>query len=86
MIRAIDPSPCPSYRGVADEDRAHHLAQARSGVDVTAATERLCSVMDALVEASVPGAYEGASRSLAVDCATGAISSSGFEVFCHRAP
>ena len=67
MCRAIDPTPVPSFRAVADHGRALHLAAARSGVDVEAKGALLDAVSDALLEASVPAAYKGASSSLAVD-------------------
>ena len=67
LCRGIDPTPVPSFRGVPDHERALHLAAARSGVDAQANAARLDAVTDALVEASVPTAYKGASSSLAVD-------------------
>lgn len=67
MVEAIDPSPVPSFKGVCEEDRAQHLAEARAGVDQEVMTERLHLVMDALVEASVPEEHTAASTSLAVD-------------------
>jgi hypothetical protein len=67
LCRAIDPSPVPSFRSVANEERALHLAAVRTGVDAEAKGALLDSVSDALVEASVPAAYKGASSSLAVD-------------------
>ena len=67
LCRGIDPTPVPSFRGVPDHERALHLAAARSGVDAEANAARLDAVTDALVEASVPTAYKGASSSLAVD-------------------
>jgi hypothetical protein len=65
--RAVDASPVPSFAGVADDARAARLAAARAGVDADARRARLVHVVDALVEASVPGAYKTASSSLAVD-------------------
>jgi len=67
MTRAIDPSPVPSFKGVADDDRAEHLRGVRAGVDPEAAGARLSRVLDTLVEASVPEAYKAASSSLAID-------------------
>jgi hypothetical protein len=67
LCRGIDPSPVPSFRTVADNERGLHLAAARSGVDAEAKGALLDAVSDALVEASVPEAYKGASSSLAVD-------------------
>jgi hypothetical protein len=67
LCRGIDPTPVPSFRGVPDNERVLHLAAARSGVDAEANAARLDAVSDALVEASVPGTYKGATTSLAVD-------------------
>ena len=67
MTRAIDPSPVPSFKGVAEGDRAAHLEKARAAVDVEATGARLSSVLDALCEASVPETYKAASTSLAID-------------------
>ena len=67
MAIAVDAAPVPSFRGVAEEDRAAHLDAVRRDVDAEAANERLEEVLDALVEASVPERYKAASRSLAVD-------------------
>jgi hypothetical protein len=67
ICRTIDPSPVPSFRSVPDDERALHLAAARSGVDAEAKGARLDAVSDALLEASVPAAYKSASSSLAVD-------------------
>ena len=65
--RAIDPSPCPSFKGVAENDRHAHLVDHRLGVDPLQAVLRLETVMDALIDASVPEVYKNASRSLAID-------------------
>jgi hypothetical protein len=67
MIRAIDPSPVPSFKAIAEEDRAAHLAAVREGVDVEKTMTRLLFVLDSLVEASVPEPYKRASSSLAID-------------------
>ena len=67
MIRAIDPSPCPSFKGVADDDRLAHLQRQRSEVDQVLAALRLETITDALLDASVPEVYKEASSSLAVD-------------------
>ena len=67
MIRAIDPSPCPSFKGVAENHRLAHLQSHRSGVDQVLAVLRLETVTDALIDASVPEVYKDASSSLAVD-------------------
>jgi hypothetical protein len=67
LCNSIDPSPVPSFRSVPDEQRSLHLATTRTGIDVEAKAARLDRVSDALVEASVPVAYKGASTSLAVD-------------------
>ena len=67
MVGAIDPAPVPSYRGVTEGDRAAHLEAVRDNIDTEAQEERLQSVLDQLVEASIPARYKGGSRSLAVD-------------------
>ncbi|MGH7746260.1 MAG: hypothetical protein ACREQ5_16100, partial [Candidatus Dormibacteria bacterium] len=67
MIASIDPSPVPSFKGVAEEERAAHLQGAREGVDAEAARAALNRAIDALIEASVPEAYRYASSALAVD-------------------
>ena len=67
MIRAIDPSPCPSYKGVPEDHRLSHLERQRSGVDQVLAVKRLETVTDALIDASVPEVYKNASSSLAAD-------------------
>ena len=67
MCEGIDPSPVPSFRGVAEDQRALHLAAARTAVDAEAKAALLDQVSDALIEASVPEAYRRASSSLAVD-------------------
>jgi len=67
MIRAIDPQPVPSFKGVPDAGRAQHLADARAQLDADQAGVRLAGVLDALVEASVPDAYKFATSSLAID-------------------
>lgn len=67
MTRAIDPSPVPSFKGIAEDDRAAHLERARAGIDAEARTTRLHQVIDALVEASIPEAYRSASSGLALD-------------------
>jgi hypothetical protein len=67
LCRGIDPTPVPSFSGVPDDERALHLAAARTGVDAEAKRALLDGVRDALVEASVPGTYKSASSSLAVD-------------------
>ena len=60
MIRAIDPSPCPSYKGVPEDHRLSHLERQRSGVDQVLAVQRLETVTDALIDASVPEVYKNA--------------------------
>jgi hypothetical protein len=65
MVRVIDPSPVPAFRGTVS--RAVILAEARREVAVLKLRQRLDSVTDALVEASVPDRYKSASKSLAVD-------------------
>jgi len=67
MLSAIDPAPVPSFRGVAEDDRGVHLGAVRDGIDTEAKEERLQSVLDALVESSIPERYKTASRALAVD-------------------
>jgi hypothetical protein len=67
MTRVIDPTPVPSFKGVADDERAEHLAAVRAPVDSEAAAARLVGLLDALVEASVPVTYHHHSTSLAVD-------------------
>jgi hypothetical protein len=67
MCAGIDPSPVPSFRGIEDSGRTLHLAARRSGVDTVAKAALLDHVGDALVEASVPATYKGASAALAVD-------------------
>jgi hypothetical protein len=67
MTRAIDPAPVPSFRGVTHADRAAHLGAVRARVDVEGVELRLVTVLDALVEASVPQDYKNRSSSLAVD-------------------
>lgn len=67
MVRAIDPTPAPSFKGVADADRAAHLEAVRRGVDREAAQLRLTAVLDALCEASVPERFCAMSSSLAID-------------------
>jgi len=67
MIRAIDPSPCPSFKGVPEGNRLPHLQSHRSQVDQVLAVLRLEMVTDALIDASVPEVYKFASSSLAVD-------------------
>ena len=67
MIRAIDPSPCPSFKGVEEKDRLSHLESRRTDVDQVATVLRLETVIDALIDASVPEMYRNASSSLAVD-------------------
>jgi hypothetical protein len=67
MLSAIDPAPVPSFKGVAEDDRAAHLKAVREGIDTKAAEARLQRVLDALVESSIPERYKASSRSLAVD-------------------
>jgi hypothetical protein len=67
MIDTIDPSPCPSFKGVAQEDRLAHLEGRRSNVDQSVATLRLEMVTDALIDASVPDNYKQVSSSVAID-------------------
>ena len=67
MLKVIDPAPVPSFRGVAEDDRAAHLHAVRRDVCAQVQEERLQRVLDQLVEASIPERYKGLSRSLAVD-------------------
>jgi hypothetical protein len=67
MVKTIDASPVPSFRGVAHDDRATHLDALRAGIDAEAKEERLSFVLDQLVEASVPNRYKAATHALAVD-------------------
>jgi hypothetical protein len=67
ICRAIDPSPVPSFGGVAEGDRAARLEAARAGIDTGAGTAGLHQVIDDLVEASIPERYKMASSSLAID-------------------
>jgi len=67
ICRGVDPSPVPSFRTVADDERALQLAAAQTDVDTEAKGTLLDCVSDALGEASVPNVYKGASCSLAVD-------------------
>ena len=67
MCHGVDPTPVPSFRSVPEAHRALHLAAARSGVDAVAKEAHLAQLCDVLIEASVPVAYQNASRSLAVD-------------------
>lgn len=67
MVKAIDPSPVPSFRGVGEDDRAAHLKAARHGVDAEMKEARLDQILDRLLEASIPVRYKTLSRSLAVD-------------------
>ncbi|MGH9298185.1 MAG: hypothetical protein ACRDZP_09475 [Acidimicrobiales bacterium] len=66
LCSSVDPSPVPSFRGVAEPDRRGHLDAVRRAVP----NERLVhleQLVDDLVEASIPDAYRSASSSLAVD-------------------
>jgi len=66
MMRPIDPSPVPSFRGVAPPKRSGHLARRRAGIETASKEAMLTGLIDALLEASVPAAEEG-HRCLAVD-------------------
>ena len=66
MMKPIDPSPVPSFRGVAPLKRPGHLAKKRAGIETTAKETMLVGLIDALLEASVPKA-KGEHRCLAVD-------------------
>ena len=67
MCQGIDPTPVPSFRGVAERHRGVHLAAARTGIDTQAKAALLAGLCDALLESSVPEIYKRASSSLAVD-------------------
>jgi hypothetical protein len=67
MMRAIDPSPVPSFKGVEEQGRGEHLRVTRRGIDPHTARRRLDDVVDALLEASVPDDYKAGSSSLAID-------------------
>ncbi len=67
IVKAIDPSPVPSFKGVAVNERAAWLRAAREGVDRSAKETVLHRVAQGLVEASVPAQHKVASRSLAID-------------------
>jgi hypothetical protein len=66
MMKPIDPSPVPSFRGVAPLKRPGHLAKKRAGIETTTKETMLVGLIDALLEASVPKA-KGEHRCLAVD-------------------
>jgi len=66
MMKPIDPSPVPSFRGVAPLKRPGHLAKKRAGIETTTKETMLVGLIDALLEASVPKAKRE-HRCLAVD-------------------
>jgi hypothetical protein len=66
MIKPIDPSPVPSFRGVAPLERAGYLAKRRAGIETATKEAMLIGLIDALLEASVPKAQKR-HRCLAVD-------------------
>ena len=65
-MKPIDPSPVPSFRGVAPPKRAGHLAKRRAGVEAVSKEAMLVTLIDALLEASLPEA-EQHRRCAAVD-------------------
>ncbi|MHB1488742.1 MAG: hypothetical protein ACYCS7_14320 [Acidimicrobiales bacterium] len=67
MCKGIDPTPVPSFRDVAEDERAAHLEDVRAGIDAEAKDALLHRVIDSLIEQSVPEAYKSASSSLAID-------------------
>src|SRR6266508_2875987 len=67
MIATIDPTPVPSFRSVANDDRAGHLAHRRAGIDTETRQACLLAIVDALVEASIPDTHKHTSTSFAVD-------------------
>ena len=66
-MKAIDPSPVPSFKGVGPNERASWLKAARSGVDPTAKRAVVHRVAQDLVDSSVPAEHKDSSRSLAID-------------------
>ncbi len=66
LMKPIDPSPVPSFRGVAPLERSGHLARRRAGIETATKEAMLIELIDALLEASVPEAKRGR-RCLAVD-------------------
>jgi len=67
IVKAIDPSPVPSFKGVGPNERASWLEAARSGVDTTAKRAVLLRLAQDLVDSSVPAEHKDSSRSLAID-------------------
>jgi hypothetical protein len=67
MTRSIDPSPVPSFKGVAVSGRAAHLEAVRQGIDRDHRQRRLEAFSDALLEQSIESRYKNASSSVAVD-------------------
>ena len=67
MVRAVDPSPVPSLRGVAPEQRVAHLNELRSTIDQDMARSKLHEITDAIVEQSIPARYRSDVSDLAID-------------------
>ena len=67
MLRAVDPSPVPSFRGVAPTERAAYLTELRSTVTKDLARSRLNEVTDTIVEQSIPLRYRSKASDLAID-------------------
>jgi hypothetical protein len=66
MVRVIDPSPVPSFRGLRADERRARLEAVRQAVDAERASCLLAKVVDLLLEASVPET-DRHRRDLAVD-------------------
>jgi hypothetical protein len=58
MMAPIDPSPVPSFRGVAPTGRAEALAERRKGIESACKEAMLVAFTDALLEASVHAAFD----------------------------
>ena len=54
LVAPIDPSPVPSFRRVATNERASHLVSLRRDLDIALRQALLDELVDALVEASIP--------------------------------
>jgi hypothetical protein len=66
MMAPVDPSPVPSFRGVAPTGRAQYLAERRKGIESACKQAMLFALTDALLEASIPE-KDRSRRCLAVD-------------------
>jgi hypothetical protein len=67
MVRSVDPSPVPSFRGIAPKDRAAYLEELRSAIDSEVALSRLNEVTDSIIEKSIPLRYRSEVSDLAID-------------------